>query len=304
MGLTLNPVEHLGPPFETVDEQIFTIPISRYNEVPNRAFKIIFMLEGDCLHQVDDEEPVPFARGDVLVIPRICRQRYWPKSDQGSHRVHALRLVLDPALVPAFSADHRRSSIPGDVETDFSVFVRHHLQEWRHLPGGQDSEVRPLLAELREEAERRLPGYRYRVTALCSMIVVHVIRQLTAGVTSASTRAEKGRARLVNQTKEYLLKNHDRELHLTEVAEHLTVTAEHLSRVFKQETGQTVFGYLQHLRLENAKTLLLSSDLSVTEIARQTGFSSASLFSRNFRQYVGASPLKYRRERWSEAVEN
>lgn len=304
MGLTLNPVEHLGQPFDTVDEQIFTIPSARFNEVPNQAFKLIFMLDGNCQHQVDDDAPVPFQTGDVLIIPRVCRQRYWPTSAKESHRVHALRLVFDANYVPAFPPDHRRGPIAGDVETDFTTFVRHHLQEWKRLPGALDAGLRPLLAEVREEAERRQPGYRFRVTSLCTSIVVRIIRQLTAAVSPSASRAEKGRARLVNQTKEFLLKNHHRELHLAEVADHLTVTPEHLSRLFKQETGQTVFQYLQHLRLEKAKTLLLSSDHSVNEIARQTGFSSASLFSRSFRLYAGASPLKYRRERWSEAVEN
>lgn len=304
MGITLNAVEHLGAPFAVVDEQVFMIPHDRFNEIANTSFKIIFMLQGNCLHQVDDEAAVPFCNGDVLIIPRECRQRYWVDRTQQSHRVHALRLVLDPRVIPTYPSGHRRTNVPGDIQTDFAVFIRHHLQDVRHLALGQDSTIRRLLADLREEAERRPTGFRFRATALCTALVVQIVRQLTAADHQSASPAEKGRARLVNQTKEYLLKNHARELHLSEVARYLTVTPEHLSRLFKQETGQTVFQYLQHLRLEKSKTLLLSSDLTVSEIARQTGFSSVSLFSRNFRHYVGSSPQKYRKQRWSEAIEN
>jgi transcriptional regulator GlxA family with amidase domain len=68
----------------------------------------------------------------------------------------------------------------------------------------------------------------------------------------------------------------------------------HLSRVFKQTTGQTIFQYLTHLRVERAKVLLQSTPLTSGEIARQTGFSSATLFGRTFRAMTGLTPGGYR----------
>jgi AraC-like DNA-binding protein len=303
MGNTLNSVEHLGAPFRSVDEQVFVIPRDGRHEIANRFFKIIFMLEGSCLHEVDDE-PVPFESGDVIVIPRVGCQRYLAAGPRTPRRVHALRLIFD---LPALTAGQRRLAVRGDVEMDLASFVRHHLHEVRHLPQGQDEFVRPLLTELRQEAEQRRAGYRFRVTALCSAITVHLIRRLNQPSLRTVSKAADSRRRpafLVLQAKEYLLKNLKEDLRLDQVAWHLRVSAEHLARAFKQETGQTVFTHLQHLRLEQAKTCLIGSELSITAIAGRTGFNSVAHFSRSFKDYCGVSPLAYRRERWNRATEN
>jgi len=301
MGTTLNAIEPLGPPFRSVDEQVFFMPRHGRHEIANQLFKVIVLLEGDCLHQVDEEPAVRFAPGDVIVVPRVCRQRYLASGPRSPRRVHALRLVFDPEALPASPADQRRPAVRGDTETDFSAFVWLHFQEAHHLPG--DETLRALLADIRHEAEQHRPGYRHRATALCTALVVHVARALearTEQLDGNGTAGRKGRAYLVLQAKEYLLKNLAAELRLDTVAWHLGVSPEHLARTFKRETGQTVFAYLQQLRLERAKTYLLGSGRSITAIAEETGFSSVALFSRNFKRYAGRSPLAYRQERWEE----
>jgi AraC-like DNA-binding protein len=303
MGTTLNAIESLGPPFRSVDEQVFFMPRHGRHEIANQLFKVIVLLEGDCLHQVDNEQAVPFVPGDVIVVPRVCRQRYLASAPRSPRRVHALRLVFDPEALPPLPAGQRRPAPRGDTETDFSAFVRLHFQETRHLPGAGDETLRALLTELRHEAEQRRPGYRHRATALCMTLVVHVARALesrSGQVDGNGTPARRGRAYLVLQAKEYLLKNLAAELRLDTIAWHLGVSPEHLARTFRRETRQTVFAYLQQLRLERAKTYLLGSGRSITAIAEETGFSSVALFSRNFKRYAGRSPLAYRQERWEE----
>lgn len=303
MGTTLNAVEPLGEPFRSVDEQVFVMPRDGHNEVANRLFKIIVMIEGHCLHEIDDLGRVPFRTGDVVIIPRICRQRYWPLHRRGSERLHALRLVFDPLKCPAYPADHRPVTRRGDVERDLTACVRHHFQEVRHLSPPADVHLRTLLTTLRQEAEQQQTGHRFRVTALCTSLVVQLARCLSRDAGQRDHDRHTGRAHVVLHTREFLLKNLQRTLHLDEVAEHLAVSQEHLARVFKQQTGQTVFGYLQDLRLERAKTFLIGSDKSIGEIATLTGYSSLALFSRTFRRHTGVSPLQYRQERWDQAVE-
>jgi AraC-like DNA-binding protein len=303
MGTTLNAIEPLRAPFRSVDEQVFFIPRHGRHEIANQLFKLIVLLEGDCLHQVDDDAAVLFAPGDVVVVPRVCRQRYLASGPRSPRRVHALRLVFDPGVLPPFPATPRRTPLRLDTESDLAAFIRHQLHEPCHIAGGGDEVIRSLLAELRQEAEQRRSGYRHRATALCTALVVHVVRVLEARSSLAdgkSTGQRKGRAYLVLQAKEYLLKNLAAELRLDQVAWHLGVSPEHLARTFKRETGQTVFAYLQQLRLERAKTYLLGSGRSITAIAEETGFSSVALFSRNFKRYSGRSPLAYRQERWQE----
>jgi AraC-like DNA-binding protein len=209
------------------------------------------------------------------------RQYYLALGPRASLQVHGLRLIFDPAALPAYPADRRWTPPTGEEDTDFVAFVRHHMQEYRHLDTHGDETIRDLLAELRDEAEHRRPGYRFRARALCTNLVIHVVRTLQQQDAKERTVATKGRkaAHLALQAREYLVKN------LTE------------------ETGQTVLDGLRGLRLEKPKTYLLGSGQPVTAIARLTGFSSVALFSRTFKRYVGHSPLAYRQERWEKALE-
>jgi AraC-like DNA-binding protein len=70
----------------------------------------------------------------------------------------------------------------------------------------------------------------------------------------------------------------------------------HFARSFTTAYGETPRAYLTRRRIERAKTLLRTANLSVTEICFLVGFSSLGSFSARFRQLVGRSPSEYREQ--------
>jgi AraC-like DNA-binding protein len=68
----------------------------------------------------------------------------------------------------------------------------------------------------------------------------------------------------------------------------------HFARAFAAAYGETPRWYLTRRRIERAKTLLRTANLSVTEICLIVGFSSLGSFSSRFRDVVGQSPTEYR----------
>ena len=79
------------------------------------------------------------------------------------------------------------------------------------------------------------------------------------------------------------------------------VSEAHFARSFKQAFGLPPHRYLLTRRIERAVALLRETDLSVTEIAFQTGWSSLGTFGRTFRDVTGGSPGEVR-EREKAAV--
>ena len=71
----------------------------------------------------------------------------------------------------------------------------------------------------------------------------------------------------------------------------------HFARAFAVAYGETPRAYLTRRRIERAKTLLRSANLSVTEICFAVGFESLGSFSTRFRELVGQSPTGYRAPR-------
>lgn len=76
----------------------------------------------------------------------------------------------------------------------------------------------------------------------------------------------------------------------------------YLSRYFKQQFHLTLTQYLMHLRLTHARHLLESSNLPVTEVALQSGFSNVSHFIRSFHTAFQVSPLQYRKSYSRESI--
>mgnify|MGYP000090226425 CR=1 FL=1 len=66
------------------------------------------------------------------------------------------------------------------------------------------------------------------------------------------------------------------------IAKELGVTPDHLTRLFKAETGCTVYGYLQSVRMEHAKEALALTDTPVAQIAADNGFPTPSAFAATF----------------------
>lgn len=68
----------------------------------------------------------------------------------------------------------------------------------------------------------------------------------------------------------------------------------HFSRLFRKVTGVSPGRFLSAMRLQEAKLLLISTSLTVTEISHQVGYTSVGTFSSRFRNSVGVSPTTYR----------
>jgi AraC family transcriptional regulator len=80
---------------------------------------------------------------------------------------------------------------------------------------------------------------------------------------------------------------------LQEIGRRVGCSPFHLSRIFAQETGQSMAAYLRKLRLERAALLLRSGDCNVTEAAFEVGYNSLSHFTVAFRQMFGCCPGLY-----------
>jgi AraC family transcriptional regulator len=66
-------------------------------------------------------------------------------------------------------------------------------------------------------------------------------------------------------------------------------------QLFKQVVGMTVHRYIMHHRLERARDLLVNTNMPLLQLSHETGFSSQSHFTDNFKKNYGATPSQYRK---------
>lgn len=89
---------------------------------------------------------------------------------------------------------------------------------------------------------------------------------------------------------------------LDSLAEQVHFDKSYLIARFKESLGTSPIRYVNHMRIERAKTLLATTDASITQIAKTVGFSSIHYFSRYFKEKEGVTPVEYREKRQSSVA--
>ena len=97
----------------------------------------------------------------------------------------------------------------------------------------------------------------------------------------------------IETAREILLAHLDAPLPLGVLARAAGLSETKLTRGFRHAYNCSVFEYLRAQRLEKARMLLDTGDMSVTEVAYAVGFSSSSHFSRSFTKHFGTNPRTY-----------
>lgn len=98
---------------------------------------------------------------------------------------------------------------------------------------------------------------------------------------------------------DYILKNIHEKITLNTLAEEVDLTPKYLSYLFRKETGQTLSSFIEDIRINRAKNLLVYSQYSYSHISHYLSFYSQSYFISIFKKKVGMTPKKYR-ERYSQ----
>ena len=99
----------------------------------------------------------------------------------------------------------------------------------------------------------------------------------------------------INKVLDYIDQHLAESLKLDDLADVANFSKFHFHRIFNAFIGETVYDYIQRLRIENtAARLLTNSNNSITEIAYDAGFSSVSVYSRSFKKVMNCTPTEYR----------
>lgn len=98
---------------------------------------------------------------------------------------------------------------------------------------------------------------------------------------------------MMSQVKRYIKEHYKTDINRNDVAAVAYITPNYLSKRFSAETGMTLREYINQLRIEEAKRLLLSTDANISEVASMVGYDNISYFSTVFRKLCGMSPVEW-----------
>ena len=104
-------------------------------------------------------------------------------------------------------------------------------------------------------------------------------------------------ADVIYRAVDYVKKNYMRKVTLEETAAHVFLSPAYFSRIFKEEMGENFNSYVNLIRIEAAKKLLLNEQVPLVDISSLVGFEGQSYFSKVFKKMTGMTPGRFREAR-------
>lgn len=146
--------------------------------------------------------------------------------------------------------------------------------------------LRCFMLEMREENYRDFGMINHLVT-LINHLLIRSVLEVKLSV-PLYNRFE------VDSTVAYMNSNFQEKITIEDLATRVNLSTGHFSKIFKTITTKTPIEFLHEIRLQKAKTLLINSDKSITEIAIECGFNTPSYFASSFQEHYKMTPSSFR----------
>ena len=245
---------------------------------PRRNLKSAVLLvgsDGECPIEQDGRSYV-LKKGDFLILfPDIEHGGTAPVSHMQSH--FWCHFYLPEACVISGNA--------GDAE---SLVV----PEYGHLI---DAKAVNILFRQLIDASRRIYSCKNAYTALCDSYIKILLTTLADEFSQNTIENDiLPQKAVISKISEWIRFHCLENITVRDVAVQFHYNADYLTHIFKRHTGYCVCGYINLMRINEAKSLLLNSDMKIAEIARFCGFSDEKYFMKQFKKFESVTPTQYR----------
>lgn len=233
----------------------------------------------------DAPDSLRVLRATMLnTIGQVLSKRPWGEALSNSDEEYVLFLSFAGSRP---SAGSRRGS--GDWQERSVVKSAQRSGDAGRAKEQEEAEARET-AEILEEIRKALRHYaNLEISAGCSRV-----SGLCTSLHGLYEEAKKDRlhpSRITVKAREYIHEHYNRPcLSLAEISEYLGVSPSHFCYQFARETGQTFKEYLTKVRVEEARKLLMETQLKVYEVSERVGYPNVEHFSRVFKRYTGLTP--------------
>ena len=264
------------------------LPQQRTTSMHTHNFvELVCVSGGSGQHLLADSE-VPLKRGDIFVIPRGMAHGYVPDK---KNPLALFNLFFIPEKLPMLQLDLYSS--PGFKQ----LFTPENDNEHRY-PYFQVSEKELLKLEqlfkemIRENSAPRQASHTYRFALLMQLMC----RLSRIYYVETSSPERKVLPEYLTQVKDFMKKHYKENCSILQLAKMVHMSKSKFMSSFKLNTGISPMQYLMDLRLTHACQQLTATDMSISEIAFDSGFNDSNYFTRTFHNHLGMTPRAYRQQ--------
>ena len=243
----------------------------------------IVLVESGEAHCMIGNERIVLRRGEGLFIQAGVIHSY-----ETPYRVVMPTVLFRPSLVASETSVIYNRLVEPFLKANYSHVSLLPDVPWQNEILNTVRKIGQLIAA--EEPTMELDIHA-AVCGLWANLWRHQAEISTLGKTESSTLIQVRLRKMIR----FIEANFAGKIRLEEIARAASVSVSEALRCFREGVHTTPVDYLNQYRLNNARWRLVSTTLSVTEIAIESGFSSAAYLDRLFQHHFGASPTEYRK---------
>jgi AraC family transcriptional regulator len=244
--------------------------------MPKQAISVAFTPHDQVTWSVDGKARQTTALPAGTVFLYGDRELVWHQRHRPSEY---LNLEIDATLLAKVASENGLSAMTG----------------FEHRVMFQDAMLMNVAQLLRAEVSQGGMASHLYVESLRNLLIVHLLRNYAPQNAQPILQPNRALDYLtIKRLQDYIEDHLAEELSIAQLAALVPMSQFHFARIFKAATGEPPHRYVLNRRIERAKVLLSATQLSITEIAYQAGFSSQSHLIAQFRKSLGITPKQFR----------
>lgn len=239
--------------------------------------EIFFITSGTGCFQLDDKT-VNVSEGDLVIINPNCL--HTEKSSLSNEPLEYIVLGVDNLLLTYFNA----STLMNNNNTKDLYVIMHYDNK---------DLVLQYLDPLIKEIENKPPNYEIACKSLITLLIIFISRSYSKHFILKEEPQEKLNIECM-KIKNYIDSHYSENITLDFLADLTYVNKFHLVHSFTKQVGLSPINYVITKRIDEAKSLLTTTNYSIRDISSIVGFSNSSYFSQMFKKMTGEAPKAFR----------
>lgn len=254
-------------------------------------FELIYMYRGGSIQYFKDKE-LEMKQHDILILnPNTVHAPYTTREGDCLFNIIISKALFEQSMMSLLYDNHMFTGFIAD-----SIFHVSTASEYLYFPSennSMSSDLTFIMENIIAEYINKKEGYQNLMKAWLVLLFLNLSR--THSQLHPLKPGEFDNRGVIAEIISYTNAN-IADVSLKKLSEQFNYSPEYLSRIIKQNTGQSFTEIVKRFKMEKAKYYLETSDLPISAIMNLSGFQSTNYFYKVFKQYNGISPSAYRKE--------
>lgn len=239
---------------------------------------IIYVISGSCTYNISDSL-YQVRKGDIIICnPGVYHGKMLAHGDE----ITEFHVSFNNISIRNLPKDH----LVEEGVCPLFNFPQH------------EQDILKCCNDILLEQERKDPGCELMLKSLLMRLIILFLR---GAYTSEKTEESNGvgfdsyeKTNVVNTILTFINENYMKDITLDRISKNMYLSPAYISKVFKEEVGESPINYLIKIRLSKARNMLEEGRLPVKTIAKSVGYHDAYYFSKLYKKYYGTSPSNHK----------